>query len=448
MAEDLENLKLADDESLTEEMLEMLLDRFQRGYTTEDVLLNKALEKFGLPVKFRGENIEYTRRGKGNLRVKVSPKAKGASLQYTREFANGGPITQGIAEADAKLSPEQELWVASLLDPTDERMQDIERNNSKKPPYPEGEDPTAYRWTGEEWVKKSQTGFLGPRIHKPTGATMTEFSIGNIDNPLDPDDPLRPSMVSTLTEEEIEFLTTLPEGVSPREWGERPLGRSVLEKSWDHYKMRVEQGLSPFLTHDEESPQHAVPQFQDGGEVISDNQQLAQGIAEADSKLSPAQALWVASLLDPTMATGASDVFAGLPSFPSADMTVAEMFAGPRDPNFIENLKQGNYGTAVLQSAGMIPGIGMLTRVQKIAKLQKIIRKAKHDEVRETAAIRVGEGDPAYRARQQAIDTGAAAEKELRRINLEQVDDVREAVPEGGIETLLKKKSAQQEFDF
>ena len=266
MAEDLENLKLADDESLTKEMLEMLLDRYERGYTTEDVLLNKALEKFGLPVKVHGENIEYTRRGKGNLRVKVSPKAKGVSLQYSREFANGGPI--------------------------------------------------------------------------------------------------------------------------------------------------------------------------------------AQGIAEADSKLSPAQALWVASLLDPTMATGASDVFAGLPSFPSADMTVAEMFAGPRDPNFIENLKQGNYGTAVLQSAGMVPGIGMLTRVQKIAKLQKIIRKAKHDEVRETAAIRVGEGDPAYRARQQAIDTGAAAEKELRRINLEQVDDVREAVPEGGIETLLKKKSAQQEFDF
>jgi hypothetical protein len=96
---------------------------------------------------------------------------------------------------------------------------------------------------------------------------MTEFSIGNIDNPLDPDDPLRPSMVPTLTEEEIGFLTTLPVGVSPREWGEHPLGRSVLEKSWDHYKMRVGQGLSPFLTHDEESPRHTVQQFQHGGAV-------------------------------------------------------------------------------------------------------------------------------------------------------------------------------------
>ena len=133
----------------------------------------------------------------------------------------------------------------------------------EKPPYPEGEDPTAYRWTGEEWVPKSDTGWLGPRRHI-TGATMTEFSIGNTDNPLDPDDPLRPSMVPTLTEEEIEFLTTLPVGMSPREWGEHPLGKSVLEKSWDHYKMRREQGLSPFLTPEEEKEREG---YQEGSLV-------------------------------------------------------------------------------------------------------------------------------------------------------------------------------------
>ena len=133
----------------------------------------------------------------------------------------------------------------------------------EKPPYPEGEDPTAYRWTGEGWVRKSDTGWLGPRRHI-TGATMTEFSIGNIDNPLDPDDPLRPSMVPTLTEEEIEFLTTLPAGMSPREWGEHPLGKSVLEKSWDHYKMRSEQGLSPFLTPEEEKEREG---YQEGSLV-------------------------------------------------------------------------------------------------------------------------------------------------------------------------------------
>ena len=134
----------------------------------------------------------------------------------------------------------------------------------EKPPYPEGEDPTAYRWTGEEWVPKSDTGWLGSRIHKPTGTKMTEFTIGNIDNPLDPDDPLRPSMVPTLTEEEIEFLTTLPVGMSPREWGERPLGKSVLEKSWEHYKMRREQGLSPFLTPEEEKEREG---YQEGSLV-------------------------------------------------------------------------------------------------------------------------------------------------------------------------------------
>ena len=158
-------------------------------------------------------------------------------LRTTKDYAPGSLVRYSFAEGG---EPQQE-----------------------KPPYPEGEDPTAYRWTGEEWVPKSDTGWLGPRRHI-TGATMTEFSIGNTDNPLDPDDPLRPSMVPTLTEEEIEFLTTLPVGVSPREWGEHPLGRSVLEKSRDHYEMRVDQGLSPFLTPEEEKEREG---YAEGGEA-------------------------------------------------------------------------------------------------------------------------------------------------------------------------------------
>ena len=175
---------------------------------------------------------------------------------------------------------------------------------------------------------------------------------------------------------------------------------------------------------------------------------MTQGIAEANAKLSPAQLLWVATLLDPTMATGAADMFAGLPPFPSKDMTVEDMFAGPRDPSFLENIQQGNYGTAVLQTAGIIPGLGALTRIERIAELHRILRQSRTTIAKENAAINVGEGAPAYRARQKAMDMENEALRELKRANLEKVDDVREAVPEGGIETLLNKKPVQDEFDF
>tara|TARA_R110001583_G_scaffold12153_3_gene54098 strand:- start:1718 stop:4123 length:2406 start_codon:yes stop_codon:yes gene_type:complete len=227
----------------------------------------------------------------------------------------------------------------------EERLQGIELNSRKKPPYPEGEDPTAYRWTGEKWVRKSQTGFLGPRIHKSTGATMTEYSIGNTEEPLDPDDPLRPSMVPTLTKEEIGFLTTLPEGVSPREWGEHPLGRSILEKSWDHYKMRVGQGLSPFLTHDEESPRHTVQQFQDGGSV--DNFDVFDYLPSAG------QAANVGGMFLP--GSGYLDYFGGYATLPSGDQPFSEAFSGEHYPSFAENVQRGGFGgyfDAAMQGLG------------------------------------------------------------------------------------------------
>jgi hypothetical protein len=260
----------------------------------------------------------------------------------------------------------------------EERLQGIEFNSRKKPPYPEGEDPTAYRWTGEEWVRKSQTGFLGPRIHKSTGATMTEFSIGNTEDPLDPDDPLRPSMVPTLTEEEIGFLTTLPEGVSPREWGKHPLGRSILEKSWDHYKMRVGQGLSPFLTHDEESPRHTVQQFQYGGavddtDIFSPEERLQYGLAELpqqsdfnmlDYLPSGAQLGWFGSQFAP--GAGVVDASGGMPGMPTGEQSA---FAAENMPSMAENIDRGGWGylDAGLQGLGVlgdamygVPALGLV----------------------------------------------------------------------------------------
>ena len=352
-----------------------------------DVVVNELLFRAKIPIQKHGDAFTLQKQlPRGiNLGLDFNPEQKSGGIRVSGRFQDGGLVED-----------------VDIFSP-DERMQGIERNNRKKHPYPEGEDPTAYRWTGEEWVKKSQTGFLGPRIHKPTGATMTEFSIGNINNPLDPDDPLRPSMVSTLTEEEIEFLTTLPEGVSPREWGERPLGRSVLEKSWDHYKMRVEQGLSPFLTHDEESPQPAVQQFQDGGEVISDNQQFIpsqenlqrildlraeQGagmpeiqdagylqrikdyfaqqvqykidhekmIRKSNEEFAPSagqMANFGATLL-PGMAIYEAEK--GWPSMPDKDQPLSEAFSGEWGHTMAENLERGGwggYGSASLQGLGV-----------------------------------------------------------------------------------------------
>jgi hypothetical protein len=162
---------------------------------------------------------------------------------------------------------------AQVFTPTESRARRGYQNGggvdvqNEKLPYPEGEDPTAYRWTGKEWVPKSQEGWIGPRKHKSTGRTMTEFSIGNTDNPQDPEDPLRPSMVPTLTEEEIEFLTTLPEGIPPYEWKKYPLGKSVIRKSWEHYEMRRSKGLSPFLTPEEERSRGPERTFRNGGMV-------------------------------------------------------------------------------------------------------------------------------------------------------------------------------------
>ena len=90
---------------------------------------------------------------------------------------------------------------------------------------------------------KSSRGWLGPKINA-FGKTMTEFSLGE---PERPDDPLRPSLVPSLNNEEVQFLQQLPENTKAEVWTKTPVGRNINKKSRDWHKMRTDKGLSAFF---------------------------------------------------------------------------------------------------------------------------------------------------------------------------------------------------------
>ena len=125
------------------------------------------------------------------------------------------------------------------------------------------------------------------------------------------------------------------------------------------------------------------------------------------------------------------------------------MLTGPRDPSFIENIQQGNYGTAALQTAGIIPGIGAITRLRKVASLRQKIRQLKHDELRENINI-PKDGEPARRARTRLIKQRVQAEKALEKEKaayeadklkaIQKTEKAPTTMPKGGIETLLNKE--------
>jgi len=85
---------------------------------------------------------------------------------------------------------------------------------------------------------KSKTGWLGP-IQRDDGLTMTEYSIGV---EIDGDEIEMPTMVPTLTQDEIEILRTLPDG--------EDVPASIVEKAIDHAMMQRAEGNSPFFVAD------------------------------------------------------------------------------------------------------------------------------------------------------------------------------------------------------
>ena len=87
-------------------------------------------------------------------------------------------------------------------------------------------------------------GYLGP-VRNNRGQTMTEYSIGV---EIDGKETDIPTMVPTLTPEEIQYLTNIQDGM--------PIPQGIKQKAVDHALMRMRQGLSPF--HDS-GPSHTKP---------------------------------------------------------------------------------------------------------------------------------------------------------------------------------------------
>ena len=105
----------------------------------------------------------------------------------------------------------------------------------------ENYDPSMYRKDGS---KKSERGFLGPVKNLETGKTMTELSI---DIPIDGKEVQIPTMVPTLTAEEIKIL-------QGRDWEgkARELPRSIVRKAAEHARKRMDAGLNPFYQDGEQ----------------------------------------------------------------------------------------------------------------------------------------------------------------------------------------------------
>ena len=213
--------------------------------------------------------------------------------------------------------------------------------------------PDAYRRDGS---LKSQTGLIGPIINKHSGKPMTELSIGV---EIGGREVEIPSMVPTLTEEERILLQNLRIGVDP-------MPKSIVIKAKRHAMERIKSGLSPFLP--------AEPQNMNLGGSVST--MMGRTPEPELPKLTPAQLANIGgAFADPL---GMVDITGEYPEFPAAGVSTADMvMQGPRSPSLMENLREGNYGSAALQSVGVIPVVGGVARaIRGVAKGADRLAKA------------------------------------------------------------------------
>ena len=213
--------------------------------------------------------------------------------------------------------------------------------------------PDAYRRDGS---LKSQTGFLGPIINRHSGKPMTELSIGV---EIGGREVEIPSMVPTLTEEERILLQNLRIGVDP-------VPKSIAIKAKRHAMERIKAGLNPFLP--------AEPQKMNLGGSVST--MMGRTPEPELPDLTPAQLANIgAAFADPL---GMVDITGEYPEFPAAGVSTAEMvMQGPRSPSLMENLREGNYGSAALQGVGVIPVVGGAARaIRGVAKGTDRLAKA------------------------------------------------------------------------
>ena len=114
----------------------------------------------------------------------------------------------------------------------------------------EAEHPSMFRRDGS---RKSNKGFLG-QVIRDDGGVMTEYSIGV---QIDGKEVEIPSLVPTLTADEIEFLRTKPEGVA--------IPKAIQQKAVDNALPLLKEGKSPFYQDSENKNQEAS-----GGRVKKD----------------------------------------------------------------------------------------------------------------------------------------------------------------------------------
>ncbi|MGI9315348.1 MAG: hypothetical protein ACR2PN_11645 [Luminiphilus sp.] len=63
---------------------------------------------------------------------------------------------------------------------------------------------------------------------------------------------------------------------------------------------------------------------------------------------------------------GLIDITGEFPEFPAGDVSISGMvMEGPRSPSLVENLREGNYGSAVLQGIGVVPVVGGVMRAAR-----------------------------------------------------------------------------------
>ena len=119
---------------------------------------------------------------------------------------------------------------------------------------PNSPDADMYRSDGS---LKSARGYLGPMVSLRDGKTMSEFTVGVQINGQEVNVP---SMVPTLSPEEVEMLRNILPG--------EPIPESIVRKAKDHALMRMEQGKNIFYQDGEENEATELPdEYTNGGRV-------------------------------------------------------------------------------------------------------------------------------------------------------------------------------------
>ena len=155
----------------------------------------------------------------GKLEANLAKKYQ----SYQKQYGDAGltPAQQKARDSVAAAFPDEEPEQLSLL----------------------GVDPTMFRSDG---TTKSTRGFLGPVENSVTGAIMTEFStdLG------DPQSTPIPTLVPGQSDKAVEHIQNMKEGQGFDT--SVPIEREIVTTARKHAEERIDAGLSPFYTKEED----------------------------------------------------------------------------------------------------------------------------------------------------------------------------------------------------